>query len=194
MEIIQADFLKLELADLVSPPRRNLSGLPAKVVGNIPYYITSNILLRLYEQHDLIDSVVVMVQREVADRLAAEPGSRDYGLLTVTTQLFANVERLFTLPPGSFSPPPKVYSTVLRLRMVPKAAALQVESQDFLNFCKTAFAQKRKTLINNLRSGYKVLEVKSALERLEVSHDVRAEALSLKQLAEIYGNLRNHLQ
>jgi len=194
VEIIQADFLKLELADLMSAPRQNLPGQSAKVVGNIPYYITSDIMLRLYDQHDLIESVVVMVQREVADRLAAEPGSRDYGLLTVTTQLFANVERLFTLPPGSFSPPPKVYSTVLRLRMMPKAAALEVESQDFLNFCKTTFSQKRKTLINNLRSGYKVPEVKAALERLEVSQDVRAEALSLKQLAEIYRNLQNHLQ
>jgi 16S rRNA A1518/A1519 N6-dimethyltransferase RsmA/KsgA/DIM1 with predicted DNA glycosylase/AP lyase activity len=78
--------------------------------------------------------------------------------------------------------------------MMPKAAALQIESQDFLNFCKTAFAQKRKTLINNLRSRYKVPEVKRALDRLEVSHNVRAEALSLRQLAETYRNLQSYLQ
>ena len=194
VEIIQADFLKLELADLMNSGEHNRSHRRARVVGNIPYYITSDILLRLFEQHELIENVIVMVQKEVADRLAAGPGSRDYGVLTVTAQLFANIERLFTLPPGSFSPPPKVYSTVLRLRMAPKAAALQVESRDFLNFCKLVFAQKRKTLINNLRSKCGVPEVKQALEEVGVRQDVRAEALSLAQLAAVYRHVQNHLR
>jgi len=194
VEIVQADFLKLDLANLISSRQQNRSNKRARVVGNIPYYITSDIVLRLFEQHDLIESVVVMVQKEVGDRLAAGPGSRDYGLLTVTAQLFANVERLFTLPPGAFNPPPKVYSTVLRLRMTPKAAMLQVESQDFLNFCKIAFAQKRKTLFNNLRAKYGIPETKQALEEARVEQNVRAEALSIAQLAGIYRRLRNHLR
>ena len=191
IEIIQADFLKLNLADLINSRDPNLLHTRARVVGNIPYYITSDIVLRLFEQHDLIESVVVMVQKEVADRLAAGPGSRDYGLLTVTSQLFANVERLFTLPPGAFSPPPKVYSTVLRFRMAPKAAMLQVETQGFLTFCKLAFAQKRKTLFNNLRSKYGVPETKRALEEASAEQNVRAEALSLAQLAGVYRGLRS---
>lgn len=189
VEIVQADFLKSDFADLMRSHEQNLSATRAKVVGNIPYYITSDILLRLFEHHELIESAVVMVQKEVADRLAAGPGSRDYGLLTVTAQLFTSVERLFTLPPGSFSPPPKVYSTVLRLRIAPKAALLQVENQDFLNFCKIAFAQKRKTLLNNLRGRFGVPGVKQVLEQVGVAQDVRAEALSLAQLATVYRNL-----
>lgn len=194
VEIIQANFLNLKIADLVRSREQKLPRARGKVVGNIPYYITSDILLHLFEQHESIESIVVMVQKEVADRLAAEPGSRDYGLLTVTAQLFTSVERLFTLPPGSFSPPPKVYSTVLRLRIAPKAALLQVENQDFLNFCKLAFAQKRKTLVNNLRSRFGVPEVKHALEEVGVSQDVRAEALSLSQLAAVYRSVQYHLR
>lgn len=190
VEIIQANFLNLRIADLARSREQNLPHARAKVVGNIPYYITSDILLHLFEQHESIESSVVMVQKEVADRLAAEPGSRDYGLLTVTAQLFANIERLFTLPPGSFRPSPKVYSTVLRLRVNPKASALNVDSRDFLNFCKVAFAQKRKTLVNNLRGHFGVPKVTQTLEDLELRPDIRAEALSLKQLAGVYRNLR----
>ena len=86
-----------------------------KVVGNLPYYITSDILLRLFEFSKYFDSIVIMVQREVADRIAAKPGGRDYGMLSATAQLYARVEKLFTLPPAAFVPPPKVHSTVLRL-------------------------------------------------------------------------------
>ncbi len=121
------------------------------VVGNLPYYITSDIVLRILELHPNIERAVIMVQREVADRIAAEPGSRDYGLLSATAQLFARVDKLFTLPPGAFSPPPQVHSSVLRLTMAPRLEELQVEEEPFIAFLKLAFAQKRKTLVNNLR-------------------------------------------
>jgi 16S rRNA (adenine1518-N6/adenine1519-N6)-dimethyltransferase len=190
VEIIHADFLDLHIAGLHGSREQNPPHARSKVVGNIPYYITSDILLHLFEQHEFIESIVVMVQKEVADRIAAQPGSRDYGLLTVTTQLFANVERLFTLPPSAFTPAPKVHSTVLRLRIQPKAGALNVDSEDFLSFCKIAFSQKRKTLFNNLRSRYGVPEAKHALQEGAVPQDIRAEALSLKQLAEVYKRLQ----
>jgi len=91
------------------------------VVGNLPYYITSDILLRLFEfSMTKFDVIVIMVQREVADRIAASPGTRDYGLLSATAQLYTKVERLFTLPPEAFSPPPKVHSTVLRMTVSPR--------------------------------------------------------------------------
>jgi 16S rRNA (adenine1518-N6/adenine1519-N6)-dimethyltransferase len=184
VEIVQADFLNVPLADLLRSSEVN--NKCAKVVGNIPYYITSDILLRLFDQHESIETIVVMVQREVADRLAAAPGTRDYGLLTVTTNLFAEVERLFTLPPGAFSPPPQVYSSVLRFRISPKASDLRVGTNEFLQFCKLAFAQKRKTLFNNLRGRYVDKQIRQALHESSVRPDARAEALSLQQLAGIY--------
>lgn len=189
VEIVQANFLDISLSEFLTSGNSRISE-QARVVGNIPYYITSDILLRLFEQHESVDTIIVMVQREVADRLVAEPGSRDYALLTVTAQLFADAERLFTLPPSAFRPPPQVHSSVLRMRIAPKAQTLGVDSRAFLTFCKLAFAQKRKTLFNNLRGHFSPEEVRRVLHSAAVPGDVRAEALSVKQLAEIYRNLR----
>lgn len=189
VEIVEADFLRVELAELV----RSHTGQerPATVVGNIPYYITSDILLRLFGQHGSIEAIILMVQKEVADRLAAKPGSRDYGLLTVTANLFADVEQLFTLPPGAFSPPPLVYSTVLSFRISPKTSELGVDATEFLNFCKLAFGQKRKTLSNNLRTRYGEKEIRAAIQEAAVEPNARAEALGLSKLAQIYRTLKN---
>ncbi len=105
-----------------------------------------------------------MVQREVADRIVAVPGTRDYGLLSVTVQMYGPVARLFTLPPSAFSPPPDVHSTVFRWRFAPRFAELGVEEAGFLRFARQVFAQKRKTLANNLRAaGYEPADVQTAL-------------------------------
>lgn len=160
VEIIEADVLKLDFRTVLNRtigPLNDLRPLkpsPARVVGNLPYYITSDILLRLFEFHDQFDVIVIMVQREVADRIAAEPGSSDYGLLSATAQLYAKVEKLFTLPPEAFLPPPKVHSTVLRLTMAPRFAELKIKPAEFIGFLKTAFAMKRKTLLNNLKKDF----------------------------------------
>ncbi|HKR29112.1 MAG TPA: rRNA adenine N-6-methyltransferase family protein, partial [Terriglobales bacterium] len=127
--------------------------------------------------------------KEVADRLVAEPESRDYGLLTVTARLFTEVERLFTLPPSAFSPPPQVHSSVLRLRVAPKGKGLDVNTGDFLNFCKLAFGHKRKTLFNNLRGVYNEISARAALEKVGVHPSARAEELSLNSLAHVYKQL-----
>jgi len=188
IKIVEADFLSTSIPGLlgsISTPE----SARVKVVGNIPYYITSDILLRLFEQHEHIETVVLMVQKEVADRLVAEPQSRDYGLLTVTARLFTDAERLFTLPPGAFSPPPQVHSSVLRLRFAPKGEQLGVDVRDFLNFCKLAFGQKRKTLFNNLRGVYDESSVRAALEKVRVHPSARAEELSLNSLADVYKQL-----
>ncbi len=103
-------------------------------MGNLPYFITSDILLRLFEFRQYFETIVLMVQREVAERLAAAPGRSDYGLLSATAQLYARVEELFTLPPSAFSPPPKVESTVVRLRMASKLDSLRVPEADFISF------------------------------------------------------------
>ena len=156
------------------------------MVGNLPYYITSDILLRMFEFRESFSTIVVMVQKEVADRLAASPGSRDYGLLSATAQLYARVERLFTLPPSAFSPPPKVHSSVVRLEMAPRLAKLKVEEAGFIKFLKLSFGQKRKTLWNNLKTEYAANLLKQALQDAGVKPTVRAEALPLEKTAAIF--------
>jgi 16S rRNA (adenine1518-N6/adenine1519-N6)-dimethyltransferase len=195
VEIIEADVLKLDFRTVLNRtigPLNDLRPLKparARVVGNLPYYITSDILLRLFEFHDQFDVIVIMVQREVADRIAAKPGSRDYGLLSATAQLYAGVENLFTLPPGAFTPPPKVHSSVLRLTVAPKFAELQVQPAEFIAFLKTAFAMKRKTLMNNLREKYGEEKVRAALKEAGIRPDIRAEALPLERSAEVFRRL-----
>ena len=197
VEIIEADVLKLDFRTVLNRtigPLNDLRPLkpsPARVVGNLPYYITSDILLRLFEFHDQFDVIVIMVQREVADRIAAEPGSRDYGLLSATAQLYARVEKLFTLPPEAFMPPPKVHSTVLRLTMAPRFAELKIKPVEFTGFLKTAFAMKRKTLLNNLKKDYSEEMIRSTLKEAGIRSDVRAEALPLESSAEIFRRLAN---
>jgi len=197
VEIIEADVLKLDFRTVLNRtigPLNDLRPLkpsPARVVGNLPYYITSDILLRLFEFHDQFDVIVIMVQREVADRIAAAPGSRDYGLLSATAQLYAKVERLFTLPPEAFAPPPKVHSTVLRLTIAPRFAELQIKPAEFIGFLKTAFAMKRKTLLNNLKKDYSEELVRSTLKENGIRSDVRAEALPLEATAQVFRRLGN---
>lgn len=192
VEIIEADVLKLDFRTVLNRtigPLNDLRPLKpsrARVVGNLPYYITSDILLRLFEFHDQFEVIVIMVQSEVADRIAAKPGSRDYGLLSATAQLYAKVEKLFTLPPGAFAPPPKVHSSVLRLTVEPRFDELQVDAAEFIEFLKLAFAMKRKTLVNNLREKYDGQSVRAALKEGGVRPDVRAEALPLEKSAEIF--------
>lgn len=161
------------------------------VVGNLPYLITSPILLKLAASSAALDRAVLMVQREVADRVAAGPGSRDYGLLSVTVQMYGPVEKLFTIPPDAFSPPPKVHSTVFRWRFEPRFAELQVEPLPFLGFVRKAFAQKRKTLVNNLRAaGIQPPTIDRALSIAGVEPLARAESLAIETLATLWQSLQ----
>jgi 16S rRNA (adenine1518-N6/adenine1519-N6)-dimethyltransferase len=185
VEIVEADVLAVDFAALVPP------GETADVVGNLPYYITSQILLKLFAAgtHGILSRAVVMMQREVADRVAAAPGGRDYGLLSATVQMNARVETLFTLPPEAFSPPPDVYSTVLRLEFAPRFNELGVEAAGFDAFLKTCFAQKRKTLANNLRAaGHSPQELQTAWPT-EIPPQARAETVALEPMAQLYRSL-----
>lgn len=182
VEILEEDILAVDLSGLRSSADEKLT-----VVGNLPYYLTSDILLHLFRHYAAISRAVIMVQREVADRVAAVPGTGDYGLLSATTQLYARVEKLFTLPPSAFFPPPDVYSSVLRLTFAPRFAELQVEPAGFIAFLRQAFAQKRKTLRNNLRgAGYEAAQVLDAYSEAEIAAEVRAEALPLDATARLY--------
>jgi 16S rRNA (adenine1518-N6/adenine1519-N6)-dimethyltransferase len=188
VEVVEADVLDVDFAALLQQDES------ADVVGNLPYYITSPILLRLFAAgaRGLLARAVVMMQREVADRLSAAPGCREYGLLAATTQINARVETLFTLPPAAFSPPPEVFSTVLRLEFAPRFVELGVDAAGFDAFLHRCFAQKRKTLANNLRAashtgarGYTADEIHAAWPA-GIPVLARAESLALEPLAALY--------
>jgi 16S rRNA (adenine1518-N6/adenine1519-N6)-dimethyltransferase len=197
LEVVEGDFLRIEIPTLLhhKPGLLNdrIPGSPlqtARVVGNIPYYITSDILLKLFDWHTRFDRFVLMMQKEVADRIVAEPGHREYGLLSATTQLYTKVEKILALPPGAFNPPPKVHSVVLRFETAPRFTELQVTEREFIDFLKLSFAQKRKTLSNNLRIRYPESQIRDALKLTGLKNDVRAEAISLEQAAKIFRILR----
>lgn len=196
VEIIEGDVLTMDFSSMLGPRPgmlvdRSPHALPttARLVGNIPYYITSDILLRLFSFHTSFDEVILMLQKEVADRLLAQPGNSEYGLLSATAQLYANIEKLFVVPPGAFAPPPKVYSEVLRLTMQPKLPSLRVPEREFIDFLKLSFAQKRKTLVNNLKSSYPADALRAALKGAGLRGDVRAEAISLEKAADMFREL-----
>jgi len=177
VEIIEGDVLAIDFDTLFGPkPGSTRPGMeskpePVRVVGNLPYFITSDILLRLFEYRRYFDTILLMVQREVADRLVARPGGS---------------EKLFTLPPDAFSPPPKVQSSVVRLSIASRVENLRVPEQDFINFLKQSFGQKRKTLWNNLKSQYQAKQLREALDKAGVKPTVRAEALSLEKSAALF--------
>lgn len=200
VEVVEADILKVDLRTL----RQNDEKLI--IVGNLPYYITSDILLRLLEFHSVIDRAVIMVQREVAARIAAVPGTRDYGLLSATVQLYASTEKILTLPPTAFMPPPEVHSTVVRLVMAPRWAELGIsaveeskakakfappsEVREFIAFLRQSFAQKRKTLAKNLRAaGFNAAGIAEAIEKAGVAPTARAEQLNLNAMAAVFRHL-----
>ncbi|HET6208642.1 MAG TPA: 16S rRNA (adenine(1518)-N(6)/adenine(1519)-N(6))-dimethyltransferase RsmA [Terracidiphilus sp.] len=185
LTVIEADVLEVDFAAIAAK-----TGKRVAIVGNLPYYITSPILLKLAGSHAALDRAVLMVQREVADRIVAGPGSRDYGLLSVSVQMYGRVERLFTLPPSAFSPPPDVHSTVFRWRFAPRFAELGVEEESFLQFARQVFAQKRKTLANNLRAAeFSPEAIPSALAAASIPPQARAEALSIEELARLWISL-----
>ena len=192
VEIIEGDILAIDFDTLFGPkpgstrPGMNRQPERVQVVGNVPYFITSDILLRLFAYRKYFETIVLMVQREVGDRLAARPGSSEYGLLSATAQLYANVEKLFTLPPGAFSPPPKVHSTVVRLTVASRIEGFDVPEEGFIDFLRKSFGQKRKTLWNNLKSDYPLAALRAALEKSGVKPTLRAEALSLEKSAALY--------
>lgn len=189
--IAEADVLHVDLTALAA--QGGSEDGRVRVVGNLPYYITSDILLHLLRHAAVIDEAVVMMQREVAERVAAPAGTSDYGLLSATVQLGAEVERLFDLPPEAFIPRPQVHSTVLRLRFRERWSELGLlagERDKFFVLLRAGFAQKRKTLANNLRAaGFTTAAITSALDEIGARGDVRAEALTLAQSAALFRRL-----
>ncbi|MFY9748918.1 MAG: 16S rRNA (adenine(1518)-N(6)/adenine(1519)-N(6))-dimethyltransferase RsmA [Acidobacteriaceae bacterium] len=179
VEILEQNILAIDFAALRGADEEKLL-----IVGNLPYYITSEILLRLFRFHASIERAVVMIQREVAARVAAYPGTSDYGILSATTLMYAHVESLLTLAPEAFSPPPQVHSTVLRLTLAPRFDELQVTPDEFLPFIRSCFAQKRKMLARNLRNaGFDAQAIPPTLESCGISPQSRAEEVDVRKMA-----------
>ena len=183
LTVVSRDILKTDLAALASSCR-------IRVYGNLPYYITSPILHHLFSFAAIIDEMHLVIQTEVAQRLAARPGTRDYGYLSVVTQFYTRPEFVFEIPREAFQPPPKVTSALVTLRLPGERPKLALkDEQRFLNFVKLSFSQKRKTLVNNLRPLAKPETIRAALASLSMRPDARAEQLTIAQLAALFSQL-----
>jgi 16S rRNA (adenine1518-N6/adenine1519-N6)-dimethyltransferase len=182
VQVVEADVLNVDLAELLAAESR-----PVRVVGNLPYNVASPILFRLLRAADegrAIRDATVMLQKEVADRVAARPGSADYGALGIQVSLLADVDRVMTLPPGAFRPPPKVTSAVVRLRFRPASADVG-DPATFERVVRGVFQQRRKTLQNALRPVADALgrTATELIERAGVDGTKRPEELGVADLA-----------
>jgi 16S rRNA (adenine1518-N6/adenine1519-N6)-dimethyltransferase len=176
VQIVTGDALRTDL--------RALAPAGTRLVGNLPYYVSSPLLRRILDLHDRVRDVHVMLQDEVAVRVASPPGSRDYGILSVLYALWADVDIPLRFPPGAFDPPPKVDSALLRARFLPQPRAQVDDLAAFERFLQTAFRQRRRTLENNLQDSYPNL--KEHLRLLHIEGRRRAETLSVVEFAQLY--------
>lgn len=191
VRVINQDILKMDILALV---QEEYGGQPLKVVANLPYYITTPILMRLFEDHVPLDTVTVMVQKEVADRMQAGPGSKDYGALSLAVQYHARPYLVANVPPNCFIPRPRVGSAVIRLTRHGQPP-VQVEDEKLLfAVIRASFNQRRKTLLNGLYNSpelsYTKEQIAAAIEGAGLSPAVRGEALTLEQFAALSDRLR----
>ena len=186
VEILNADILKIDLRKTVEEKNQ---GKPIKVVANLPYYITTPIIMELFESEIPVDNITVMVQKEVADRMQAQPGTKDYGALSLAVQFYAEPYIVANVPPNCFMPRPKVGSAVIRLTRH-QNPPVEVKNKKLLfQLIRASFNQRRKTLQNGIKNfsglSFSKEEVADALEQIGVSPTIRGEALSLEQFAEL---------
>ena len=184
VRIINDDILKVDINELA---REYNNGRPIKVVANLPYYITTPIIMGLFESHVPIESITVMVQKEVADRMQAGPGTKDYGALSLAVQYYSKPQIVVNVPPSCFMPQPKVGSTVISLRRH-QQPVVQVEDEKLMfKVIRASFNQRRKTLANGLNNygGINLTkeQIQQSIEELGVPVNIRGEALSLEQFA-----------
>lgn len=192
--VINKDILKMDIPALAQEKN---GGKPIKVVANLPYYITTPIIMGLFESHVPIDSITIMVQKEVADRMQVGPGTKDYGALSLAVQYYAKPEIVANVPPNCFMPRPKVGSAVIRLTRH-EQPPVQVEDEKFMfRLIRASFNQRRKTLVNGLNNAPDIQvskeDIVKSLEELGVSATIRGEALTLEQFAELSNIMRKYL-
>lgn len=186
VEIIQQDILKMDIARFVQD--RN-QGKPIKVVANLPYYITTPIIMGLFESHVPLESITVMVQKEVAERMQVGPGTKEYGALSLAVQYYAEPQIVANVPPNCFMPRPKVGSAVIRLTRHRETPVWVADEKQMFAIIRASFNQRRKTLVNGLNNAPDIArskeEIVLALEKMGLSANVRGETLSLEQFARL---------
>ena len=186
VKVINQDILKVDINELV---KEYNNGRPIKVVANLPYYITTPIIMGLFESNVPIDNITVMVQKEVADRMQVGPGSKDYGALSLAVQYYAEPYIVANVPPTCFIPRPNVGSAVIRLTRYQEPPVQVKDPKLMFKLIRASFNQRRKTLQNGLNNSPEISfskeEITKAIESLGVSPSVRGEALSLEQFAQL---------
>lgn len=189
VKIINGDILKVDLHRILEDEFGNM---PVVVCANLPYYITSPVIMRLLESRLKIDSVTVMVQKETAVRLCADVGSRDSGAVTVAVNYYAEAQKLFDVSRGSFMPSPNVDSAVIRLDILKNPPIEVSDEKFFFSMVKAAFSQRRKTASNGISAGMGIPKptVIEAIEAADLSPTVRAEALTMEQLGRLCEELK----
>lgn len=190
VKIINGDILKVDIHRILEDEFGNM---PVVVCANLPYYITSPVIMRLLESRLRIDSVTVMVQKEAAVRLCADVGSRDSGAVTVAVNYYAEAQKLFDVSRGSFMPSPNVDSAVIRLDILKNPPIEVSDEKFFFSMVKAAFSQRRKTASNGISAGMGISKptVIEAIEAADLSPTVRAEALTMEQLGRLCEELKN---
>lgn len=188
LKVINADVLETDLHKLI---KDEFSGMEVVVCANLPYYITSPVIMKLLEDKLPISAITVMVQKEAAQRICAEVGSRQSGAVTVSVNYYAKPEMLFSVSAGSFMPAPKVDSAVIRLNVLDKPPVMVNDEKKFFSVVKASFSQRRKVISNSLSSGLSLDKSRTAeiLEKSDVPLNARAEKLSLQNFADIANNL-----
>ena len=184
--IINEDILRLDIAKLADEKN---GGKPIKVVANLPYYITTPIIMGLFESKVPLDNITIMVQKEVADRMQVGPGTKDYGALSLAVQYYAKPEIVANVPPNCFIPRPTVGSAVIRLKRYAEPPVTVADEKKMFSLVRASFNQRRKTLVNGLSNapgiGLNKEKVAEALEKMGLSPTIRGEALTLSQFAEL---------
>lgn len=185
--VIEGDIMKLDVKELC---REHFNGMNVSVCANLPYYITSPVIMKMLEYGGLFDSITVMIQKEVADRLCAEAGSADFGAITLAVNYRATVEKIMNVEPSNFIPPPKVTSTVIKMNVLKEPPVKVNDEGKMFEIIKLAFEQRRKTLANALSKKYGKDEIYAALEQMGIRADVRGERLSLCEFAALSDALK----
>ena len=192
--VINEDILKVDIGKLAEEKN---GGKPIKVVANLPYYITTPIIMGLFESHVPIDSITVMVQKEVADRMQVGPGTKDYGALSLAVQYYAKPEIVANVPPNCFMPRPKVGSAVIRLTRHEKTPVEVEDEKLMFRIIRASFNQRRKTLVNGLNNAPDIAvskeNIAKAIQELGVSESIRGEALTLEQFAKLSNLMGKYL-
>ncbi|HEY5586419.1 MAG TPA: 16S rRNA (adenine(1518)-N(6)/adenine(1519)-N(6))-dimethyltransferase RsmA [Ruminiclostridium sp.] len=191
--IINSDIMKADIETIISESKEKYNAKVVKVVANLPYYITTPIIMKFLEEVKGVDAMVFMVQKEVAQRMVSRPGIKDYGALSVAVQFYSSPKIIFDVPPECFIPQPEVHSTIIRLDILSEPPVKVFDKDLYFRLVKAAFGQRRKTLVNALQNSgifnKNKEQIKQILENMGLKDNIRGEVLSVQQFGELLTSL-----